>query len=944
MKKKSLDVFRFLLSVFLMAFFIFNLQPSQSFSLSLKLKSDTLTRLKQGVAANHKVQFRAASTINSGNIVIYFGEVVADKKNVIASDVHLLYGAHGLEAEYLVQADPGNGIWGAAFSLNGTSTVLTMSYPTSNGVPVNVGNNVIIGIGTDPKVDTPPVAINQAQQNNNQNNQIFAKEQQQQPEPVIELVPSEQAKDISQDQKNQLLNSLSGIQKYINEQLAKLRNLTERRSVETHPESAPAIVGSAPSQQQEAVSSSESNKKQGSDKKLEAPLWSWGGVSPSDSDLQNNDRKYLITLANPITAILDTLRENTVALERPDGGRLDIFVPTAVLSGTNNISLVVKPLTLEQSKEWSKLRLEGTKRPMLAQVFVVTALDDLAQPVLQLEKPIKYNFHFTQKEIEEEGIDPHTLEVYSWDAEDEVLQREPSTIDLESNVVSASIYHLTTFLLLGETQKTAGIQKGTSGIAVIPSVVLPRIASDIKSEGFGLANTATSETITFAGSDFYTTPNTRLSFCIQKKIFPKPVKNITLLVDAFPNHFIFNQDKGCYSAIMVTPIVQSKKTVTIKIVYADDQVQIMKYRLNVIASELQLKVLSVVAPRVQEARVAVHAVNKQVEQAVVTTQPVLQTTAIATGAGVTALNPTIISNSLNWYHYFNHFLSAMLSALGLRKRRRPWGLVYNAITKMPIDLAIVRLFSASNSKLIETQVSDKEGRFSFIASPGEYMITITKPPFIFPSKIVQGDKDGEYAGVYHDAKIRITNVSETMNLSIPLDPPNPKDERLKKSFLDVVKNLARNYSGASLALSLVVSIVLALYAPSVLNSALLLVNSLFVISQSLLSTRKEKEWGTVFDTLSFEPVPLAAISMINAKEGKLLRTRLSDYVGRFSFLSPPGEYALVVMKEGYAFPPARVSKSKKYKEVYLGGKFIVKKKKALVKTNIPLEKRIIRNS
>ena len=939
MQKKSFISAHFLLSVILTAFFVFIVTSLEASSLELNTKSDVVSSLKTGNPANHKIQFKMATRMSSGTISISFGNLVADKKSVTASDVSLLYGVPGSEAEYYVQSTAGDGIWGAAFSSNASSTILTLSSPVLNSVPIDVGNNVIVNVGTDPRTDPGPIspadlAQQNNQQNNNNNGQIIAGNEAVK-EPLVELVP-----DLAQNgdnQRNQAVGNLGKLQEFIQERLSKLRNLIEKKSIDVRPEAAPTIIANAPLPKTE-IESEISGRSLKSDSNT---IWS---SNQGNTIRQEQEKKYIISLAPPRNLLIDANKENLIALEREDGGRLDMFVPASVTLDTNNITFDIKPLTFDQSKEWTKVKIVDDKRPMLAQVYVVTALDDQQRPVVQFDKPIKYNFHFTSKEIDEEGIDPHTLAVYSWDATEESLQREQSKVDLDSNIVSANIYHLTTFLLLGEPRKNSfTLLPEISQVSTIPSVQLTRMTSDISGDSFGLMNVKTAENITFAGNDFYISPNIRLSFCIPKKIFTKPVKSLSFSTESFPENFSFNKEKDCYTASFITSGVQSKKIVTIKIVYGDDQTQIMKYRANVIASELQVRVLSAIAPQVEKARVVVQAVNTQVEKAVVTSQPVLQTTAIAAGPIVSALNPTIISNSLNWYHYLNHFISLLLSALGLRKRRRPWGVVYNAISKMPVDLAIVRLFDLKMNKLIETQVTDKEGRFSFLTVVGEYTVSVTKPPFIFPSAIVQGDVDGDYAHVYHSTPFTIANAEEMIELSIPIDPPNPKHEKVKHTLWVTVKTLAGHYSGVSLVLSLVVSIVLAIYIPSPMNSFLLLLNSLFAISQAVLSTKKEKSWGMVFDVLTFEAIPLAAISIVNAKENKLLRTRLSDYAGRFSFLSPPGEYVLAISKDQYLFPPTQTPKIKKYKHLYLGGTIKVKHNKALVKTNIPMEKKVVTN-
>ncbi|MBI4273021.1 carboxypeptidase regulatory-like domain-containing protein, partial [Candidatus Uhrbacteria bacterium] len=382
---------------------------------------------------------------------------------------------------------------------------------------------------------------------------------------------------------------------------------------------------------------------------------------------------------------------------------------------------------------------------------------------------------------------------------------------------------------------------------------------------------------------------------------------------------------------------RGKQKVILKVVYSDDQVQIIEME-TVVTGALQAKLLprvQKVARQVQEVAVAV---NETVKETVETTQPILQGTAVTVAPIVTIANPAVSANVINWFHYLNHFISSILSFFGLRRRRKPWGTVYDAISKTPIDLAIVRLFEKATQKLIDTQVTDKGGRFSFIAPPGTYTIDVRKPPLLFPSKIVTGTLDGDFVHIYYQEPFTISKPDEAITLSIPLDPPNPKDlQGQKMNVVGTIKHLLTTYSKATLFVSLTISALLAFYTPNPVNTILLILNCVYVVFQVLVMAKGEKPWGTVFDIFTSQPVPLAAISIFDAAQKKLLRTRLTDYLGRFNFLTPAGEYLMIASKEHYAFPPSTQIKSRKFKNVYYGGNVKVKKDKALVKINIPMQ-------
>ncbi len=63
------------------------------------------------------------------------------------------------------------------------------------------------------------------------------------------------------------------------------------------------------------------------------------------------------------------------------------------------------------------------------------------------------------------------------------------------------------------------------------------------------------------------------------------------------------------------------------------------------------------------------------------------------------------------------------------KRCPSYGLVRDAITRVPIDLAVVRLYEQGTNKLVLTRVTNGQGKFFALPPPGVYTITVTKPGY-----------------------------------------------------------------------------------------------------------------------------------------------------------------------------------------------------------------------
>lgn len=85
--------------------------------------------------------------------------------------------------------------------------------------------------------------------------------------------------------------------------------------------------------------------------------------------------------------------------------------------------------------------------------------------------------------------------------------------------------------------------------------------------------------------------------------------------------------------------------------------------------------------------------------------------------------------------------------------RRSWGQVTNEQTKRSIDLALVRVFSTKGA-LTATRVTNRDGQFTVIVSPGEYYIVVTKPGY----------------GVYRSEPRTIRREGDVLRLDVRLKP------------------------------------------------------------------------------------------------------------------------------------------------------------------------------
>ena len=120
--------------------------------------------------------------------------------------------------------------------------------------------------------------------------------------------------------------------------------------------------------------------------------------------------------------------------------------------------------------------------------------------------------------------------------------------------------------------------------------------------------------------------------------------------------------------------------------------------------------------------------------------------------------------------FFFHIIDSILVLFGLRKRRgRPWGIVYNSVNKMPVHPAKVHI-QDERGNLIDSTVTDPEGRFGFAPPPGTYAMDVTAYQYRFPSmREAHSVADEVYDNRYVSGAVSVS-PGEVITKNIPLDP------------------------------------------------------------------------------------------------------------------------------------------------------------------------------
>jgi hypothetical protein len=236
----------------------------------------------------------------------------------------------------------------------------------------------------------------------------------------------------------------------------------------------------------------------------------------------------------------------------------------------------------------------------------------------------------------------------------------------------------------------------------------------------------------------------------------------------------------------------------------------------------------------------------------------------------------------------------VLMGLGIRKKARPWGTVYDSVTKQPIDPAYV-IAKDEKGNVVAESFTDIDGRYGFLLPDGIYYLTAQKTNYVFPSVKMAGKPSDElYNDLYFGEPVTVVG-GEVIDKNIPMDQKNfdwneyAKKERQALSFHKRNEKpwaVAGNYI---YAVGLALSIIATLIHPSAYNAAVLVSYVLLLVSFRAGLGHKKK-LGLVVDKDTHEPLSYAIVRVTAPDHETVLRTGVADARGRYFCLVPKGSY------------------------------------------------------
>ncbi len=276
-------------------------------------------------------------------------------------------------------------------------------------------------------------------------------------------------------------------------------------------------------------------------------------------------------------------------------------------------------------------------------------------------------------------------------------------------------------------------------------------------------------------------------------------------------------------------------------------------------------------------------------------------TTVATGVTVStgallALNPISIPDvalaSLRGWSMF-------LTALGIRKRKKPWGTVYDSITKQPLDPVYVSLINLEGAE-VASSITDIDGRYGFLVQPGAYKVVPKKTNYTFPSRTLSNNFSDElYKDLYFGDYLNVGR-EEVIVKNIPMDSlkfdwnefAKNKDKIFRfyskrELFVARLSNWLFSLGFTAAALALIVS-------PERFN---LIIFGLYIIIFIFRRTNfKQKARGKILDQNDI-PLSFALINVYSFETNVEIAHKAADQNGHYHILVPNGNYYVKIQKK-----------------------------------------------
>lgn len=279
--------------------------------------------------------------------------------------------------------------------------------------------------------------------------------------------------------------------------------------------------------------------------------------------------------------------------------------------------------------------------------------------------------------------------------------------------------------------------------------------------------------------------------------------------------------------------------------------------------------------------------------------PVAVPVGVAIGVTQAVVLAANVGSFYDLYLLFLKFIG-ILTGFFRKKRPEPWGVVYDSVTKQPIDPAYVVVERMEEGEK-KTAITDLDGRYGFLLSPGHYSLIANKTHYKFPSeKLVGKTHDELYDNLYFGSSFELVE-NQILRYNVPLDPVEFDWNEFAKNKDKIFSLYSRKEKlrawvfNALFYAGLGIAVYGTILRPTKFNGIVLVVYAAVIIFQALWKRRHRVT--NLIDKATGHPIPFAIVSVMLPGVGVLLRKVVTDELGRFYLLVSPGTYDITVQEK-----------------------------------------------
>ena len=323
------------------------------------------------------------------------------------------------------------------------------------------------------------------------------------------------------------------------------------------------------------------------------------------------------------------------------------------------------------------------------------------------------------------------------------------------------------------------------------------------------------------------------------------------------------------------------------------------YNQTVVVAQESIKAVTVVAEQsIQKTKEIVNTPTGSVVTKTVSTVGVVAGASASVGA-IAFANPVTLSEI--WLIPAKLF-GLFMGALGIKRKKKQWGTVYDSVTKRPLDPVYVSLINTETNKEVAGVITDIDGRYGFLPLPGKYRIEVNKTNYLSPSINMKGRLfDEVYNDLYFGEEIVITTEGEIITKNIPMDSLSfdwnefAKTKMNVNTFMKGKDIMWAKIFNVLFGVGAIVALVSLIFAPAPYN---FIISGLYILSYIFnYMVFKTKKSGTLKEKNTNIPLSFAIVKIFREGEDTPLVKKIADKFGDYYALIPNGRYYMKVDKK-----------------------------------------------